>query len=283
MQIAQVDVHGERPVTLALGFGTDQGHRPRDSGPHGPATRAGAVQQLSAMAGRTTTTALESAGQAARPLAAPNASELERTYCTVGNVLKASEDKTFPGAIVASLASPWGQAVAAGDPAQTYFGSYREVFARDLYETFTGLLAAGDIDTAEDTVRFLFERQQLSDGSFPRNSLINGKLAPDSFGIQLDEVAYPILMARTVGLTDEAVLPRRTSGRPRTTSSPTARRSGQRAVGGAGRLVAVDHRGRDRRPRRRRFDRRSERRRGQAHGSTAPRPTTTSARSRAGR
>ena len=117
-------------------------------------------------------------------------------------MLKASEDKTFPGAIVASLASPWGQAVAAGDPALTYFGSYREVFARDLYETFTGLLAAGDTETAEDTVRFLFERQQLADGSFPRNSLINGKLAPDSFGIQLDEVAYPILMARTVGLTD---------------------------------------------------------------------------------
>ena len=128
--------------------------------------------------------------------------EIRRTYRTSAAVLKASEDKTFPGAIVASLASPWGQAVAAGDPALTYFGSYREVFARDLYETFTGLLAAGDTETAEDTVRFLFERQQLADGSFPRNSLINGKLAPDSFGIQLDEVAYPILMARTVGLTD---------------------------------------------------------------------------------
>ena len=48
--------------------------------------------------------------------------------------LKAAEDKTFPGAVVASLASPWGQAVSAGDPAQTYFGSYREVFARDLYD-----------------------------------------------------------------------------------------------------------------------------------------------------
>ena len=86
----------------------------------------------------------------------------------------------------------------------TYFGSYREVFARDLYETFTGLLASGDVATAKDTVRFLFERQQQPDGSMPRNSLVNGKLAPDSFGVQLDEVAYPILMARTVGLTDKA-------------------------------------------------------------------------------
>ena len=43
--------------------------------------------------------------------------------------------------------------------------------------------------------RFLFERQQLPDGSMPRNSLVNGKPAPDSFGTQLDECAYPILMA----------------------------------------------------------------------------------------
>ena len=119
-------------------------------------------------------------------------------------MLKASEDKTFPGAIVASLASPWGQAVSAGDPALTYFGSYREVFARDLYETFTGLQANGDDATARDTVRWLFERQQLPDGGFPRNSLVNGLTAPDSFGIQLDEVAYPVLMARQAGLTDRA-------------------------------------------------------------------------------
>ena len=129
---------------------------------------------------------------------------LERTYYLSANVLKASEDKTFPGAVVASLASPWGQAVSAGDPANTYFGSYREVFARDLYESFTGLVATGDLATAKDTVRFLFDRQQQPDGSMPRNSLVNGKTAPDSFGAQLDEVAYPILMARTVGLTDAA-------------------------------------------------------------------------------
>ena len=80
-------------------------------------------------------------------------------------MLKASEDKTFPGAIVASLASPWGQAVPAGvdrrnsEPA--YFGSYREVFARDLYEAFTGLLADGDMQTARAATLFLFDRQQL--------------------------------------------------------------------------------------------------------------------------
>jgi len=44
---------------------------------------------------------------------------LEDAYYGSANVLKASEDKTFPGAIVASLASPWGQAISAGDPANT--------------------------------------------------------------------------------------------------------------------------------------------------------------------
>jgi glucoamylase len=134
-----------------------------------------------------------------------NKQELEAAYYLSANVIKASEDKTFPGAIVASLASPWGQAISAGDPANTYFGSYREVFARDLYEAWTGLVADGDLATARDATLFLFNRQQLSDGSMPRNSLVNGKTAPDSFGTQLDEAAYPILMADQVGLTDASL------------------------------------------------------------------------------
>ncbi len=115
--------------------------------------------------------------------------------------MKAAEDKTFPGAVAAALASPWGQAVSAGDPANTYFGSYREVFARDLYEAWTAMMVAGDRATARAMTRFLFERQQLPDGSMPRNSLTNGKPAPDSFNTQLDECAYPLVMALAVGLT----------------------------------------------------------------------------------
>ena len=123
-----------------------------------------------------------------RPRASQRPASSTTSTTSAPTSLKASEDKTFPGAIVASLASPWGQAVSAGDPANTYFGSYREVFARDLYEAWTGLVAAGDLATARDATLFLFERQQLADGSMPRNSLVNGKIAPDSFGTQLDEV-----------------------------------------------------------------------------------------------
>jgi glucoamylase len=135
--------------------------------------------------------------------------QLADAYWLSVNTVKASEDKTFPGAVVASVASPWGQAVSAGDTPDgraPYFGSYREVFSRDLYEAFTGLVVAGDLATARDTVRFLFERQQLADGRFPRNSLLNGRTAPDTGGDQLDETAYPILMAYQAGLAGDAGL-----------------------------------------------------------------------------
>jgi glucoamylase len=137
------------------------------------------------------------------------ATAVRRAYYVSANVLKASEDKTFPGAIVASLASPWGQAVPAGTMPggrPVYFGSYREVFARDLYEAFTGLLADGDLATARAATRFLFERQQSATGELPRNSLLNGKVAPDTGGDQLDESAYPILMAYLSGLDGDAQL-----------------------------------------------------------------------------
>jgi len=124
-------------------------------------------------------------------------------YYLSANVIKASVDKTYPGAIVASLASPWGQSVPAGvfaNGAPSYFGSYREVFARDLYEAFTGLLVDGDLATARAATLFLFDRQQQADGSMPRNSLLNGKTAPDTGGTQLDETSYPIIMALQAGL-----------------------------------------------------------------------------------
>jgi glucoamylase len=135
-----------------------------------------------------------------------------RQYYRSVNVVKASEDKTFHGAIAAGLASPWGQAVAANTIVNSkphYFGSYREVFARDLYEAFTGLLVAGDVRTARATTRFLFEDQQQADGSMPRNSLENGEVAPDTGGVQLDETSYPILMDWQSGLAGDRALYRK--------------------------------------------------------------------------
>lgn len=198
VQTAQLDTSRGGEVTLALGFGATRAAAVATSG-------ASARLDHSALFRRYTDAWSAYDQRLEKPptqgVPADRRAELARQYYLAANVLKASEDKTFPGAVVAGLGSPWGQAVSAGDPANTYFGSYREVFARDLYETFTGLLADGDRATATATVRFLFERQQQADGSLPRNSLVSGRTAPDSSGVQLDEVAFPILMARTVGLT----------------------------------------------------------------------------------
>jgi len=189
-------------VTLALGFGATQAQsvavaQGSLSRPFGP-TEAAYLRGW----------AVYDAGLRSPPLRFPGltpsqAANLIRHYYLSANVLKASEDKTYPGAIVASLTSPWGQSVPAGMTSggePSYFGSYREVFARDLYEAFTGLLADGDLATARAAALFLLDRQQLPDGAMPRNSLLNGEAAPDTGGLQLDETSYPILMAYLAGL-----------------------------------------------------------------------------------
>ena len=195
-------------LTLALGFGRTQAGALSTA--RGSLSRPFALKAIKYLAGWAAYDASLNRPPAHYPgEPASAAARLVQHYYLSANVLKASEDKTFPGAIVASLASPWGQAVPAGTASNgqpAYFGSYREVFSRDLYEAFTGLLADGDLATARDAVRFLFDRQQLPGGAMPRNSLLNGKAAPDTGGLQLDEVAYPILMDYQAGLSGDAAL-----------------------------------------------------------------------------
>jgi glucoamylase len=112
-------------------------------------------------------------------------------------VLKAHEDKTFRGAMIASMSVPWGFSVKADTPT---VAGYRLVWARDLYEIATGLLAAGDRDAAERAVNYLFSVQQKPDGSFPQNSWLDGK--PFGTALQMDEVSYPILLAWQLGKDD---------------------------------------------------------------------------------
>ena len=190
------------PLTLVLGFGTTE------------SSATSAARASARVPFETTLAAYEHQWQrydaGLRPppatitgLTAAAAAKARAGYWLGANVLKASVDKTFPGAAAASLASPWGQAVPAGNAAgglAPYFGSYRETFSRDAYETFTGFLTDGDVASARAITTFLFGRQQRADGSLPRNSLPNGQAAPDTGGLQLDETAYPILMAWQSGL-----------------------------------------------------------------------------------
>jgi glucoamylase len=115
-------------------------------------------------------------------------------YRTSAMILAAAEDKTHPGAYVAAPASPW--AFGTDDPS----GPYHLVWSRDLYQIATGLIAAGDRAGANRALDFLFGVQQKPDGSFPQNSQVDG--TPVWGGLQLDEVALPIVLAYHLGRTD---------------------------------------------------------------------------------
>lgn len=110
----------------------------------------------------------------------------ELYHCSI-NVLLAHEDKSYPGAFIASLSIPWGEAK--GDEDQ---GGYHLVWTRDMVNSAMSLLAAGDTDTPLRAGIYLATSQQ-ADGGFPQNFWIDG--TPHWSGVQLDEVAFPILLA----------------------------------------------------------------------------------------
>jgi glucoamylase len=102
-------------------------------------------------------------------------------------LLFAHEDKTYPGAMIASLSIPWGEIK--GDE---QLGGYHLVWTRDLVNSVTGLMAAGDSTTAYRALIYLACSQQL-DGGFPQNFWIDGTAYWT--GVQLDEIAFPIMLA----------------------------------------------------------------------------------------
>ncbi|WP_445632558.1 glycoside hydrolase family 15 protein [Nostoc sp. DSM 114161] len=110
-----------------------------------------------------------------------------KLYHSSVSLLLAHEDKTYPGALIASMAIPWGEAKDDQDQ-----GGYHLVWTRDLVSSVTGLVAAGETDTAVRSLIYLATSQQ-EDGGFAQNFWVDGK--PYWQGIQLDEVAFPILLA----------------------------------------------------------------------------------------
>jgi glucoamylase len=119
---------------------------------------------------------------------------LERVSSDKGNLyhssfslLLAHEDKSYPGALIASLSIPWGEA--AGDKDQ---GGYHLVWTRDMVSSASALLASGESATPLRALIYLAVSQQ-EDGGFSQNFWVNGN--PYWRGIQLDEVAFPILLA----------------------------------------------------------------------------------------
>ncbi|HZG54680.1 MAG TPA: glucan 1,4-alpha-glucosidase, partial [Pyrinomonadaceae bacterium] len=112
-------------------------------------------------------------------------------------ILRAHEDKTYRGANIASLSVPWGGGATANEP---NVGGYHLVWSRDLYQVATAFHALGDKAGADRALNYLFKVQQKPDGSFPQNSWLDGR--PFWGSLQMDEVAYPLILAYALGRTD---------------------------------------------------------------------------------
>jgi glucoamylase len=100
-------------------------------------------------------------------------------------VLKTHSDKTFRGAMVASLSVPWGNQ---GEEQ----GGYHLVWPRDLAECAQALLALGGEGEARAVLGYLVATQN-PDGHWFQNQWLGGH--PYWHGIQLDETGFPVLLA----------------------------------------------------------------------------------------
>lgn len=103
------------------------------------------------------------------------------------SVVLTHEDKTYTGAFIASASIPWGASKSDDD-----LGGYHLVWTRDMIQSATALLACGRPDTARRALVYLACTQH-PDGGFAQNFWIDG--TPYWSGIQLDEVAFPIILA----------------------------------------------------------------------------------------
>jgi glucoamylase len=176
--MGELDLSGAREFTLGLAFGQSQHHA------------------VSTLFQALSTPFAEHRDRYEQQWARSSAGilPLENGSCDGGNLYRASfnllrahEDKSYPGAIIASLSIPWGEV--AGDEDQ---GGYHLVWTRDMVNSANAMLAAGDRTTPLRALVYLSVSQQ-EDGGFAQNFWIDGEAYWR--GVQLDEVAFPILLA----------------------------------------------------------------------------------------
>jgi len=118
----------------------------------------------------------------------PNATfDNARLFNQSRNVLLTHEDKTYSGALVASLSIPWGESQGDSD------GGYHLVWPRDMSQSATALLATGEVDVPLRGLAYL-AASQSPDGSFHQKFFIDGQPLPFD-AQQLDEYSFPIMLA----------------------------------------------------------------------------------------
>jgi glucoamylase len=111
-------------------------------------------------------------------------------------VLKAQEDKTHAGALIASLSNPWGDTVSA----KVGSTGYKAVWPRDFYQCAMAFLAMGDTQTPKVAFEYL-KKVQVSQqtpgfagtpGWFLQKTHVDGEI--EWVGVQLDQTAMPIML-----------------------------------------------------------------------------------------
>lgn len=112
-------------------------------------------------------------------------------------VLKVHEDRTYPGAVVASMSVPWGNTT-------DTLGGYHLVWPRDATLTAFAFLAANQLRDARSILSHLIATQ-LSDGRWAQNYFPSGE--PFWNGVQLDEAAFPVLLAAKLRELGDGELP----------------------------------------------------------------------------
>jgi glucoamylase len=109
-----------------------------------------------------------------------------KLFSTSAMVIRVHQSKNITGAILASLAIPWGFSKGDGD-----LGGYHLVWPRDMVESAGGLIAAGIKTEVRESLIYL-EATQEYDGHWPQNMWIDGSSYWS--GVQMDETALPILL-----------------------------------------------------------------------------------------
>lgn len=100
-------------------------------------------------------------------------------------ILKVHEDRSYPGAVVASLSTPWGNST-------DTLGGYHLVWPRDATLSAMALLGVNQLNDVSRMLGHLIA-MQTPKGDWPQNYYPHGE--PFWTGIQLDEAAFPVLLA----------------------------------------------------------------------------------------
>ncbi len=186
----ELDLNGRSEFVLALAFGQGDGKTPNSA----LVAMAEALSYpFEAPAGQyshlTTFLSQWKNAAASRFVPKPSATfDHARLFNYSRSVLLAHEDKAYNGALVASLSIPWGQNQGDKD------GGYHLVWPRDMSQSATSLLAAGELDMPLRGLIYL-AASQSPDGSFHQKFMINGQPPPGFDAQQLDEYSFPILLA----------------------------------------------------------------------------------------